>query len=50
MADTIHCYNPNEICEDCCDKTVQNIHIGELSDGKVLKLCNSCFKKRTEKK
>jgi hypothetical protein len=50
MADTVNCYNDGEICEECEKNTVQNIHIGTLSEYKPKKLCNQCFKKIIEDK
>lgn len=43
MADTVHCYNENEVCETCEQKPVQINHSSDHTDHKLKKLCNPCF-------
>lgn len=50
MADTVHCFNDGEVCEECKVNPVQNIHIGSLSGGKPKRLCTPCFRKLVEDK
>ena len=48
-ADTLECYNPDQICDDCGKSPVQFIHWGSLTQNDMKKFCKECFKRRCEK-
>jgi hypothetical protein len=47
MTYTIECYNENESCEECGNKPVRFLCSDNLTGKKVIKLCYSCFKKKS---
>jgi len=45
MADTIHCFIEDELCEKCNSNPVQIIHKSGHTNNEFKKFCNPCFKK-----
>ena len=44
MADTVNCYNEDEICEKCNKGTVEFIHCSDKTNFKLTKVCTDCFR------
>jgi len=50
MADTALIYNETAKCDDCGNSPIVIQHWGPITNGENKKLCQSCWKKRLDKK